>query len=56
MFVKGGGVVTAHAIILRFHSAAADAGETLDMQNYYFRYTLDSIGEIAFGHDIGSAL
>ena len=32
----------------------AKSGEAIDIANVFFRFTLDSIGEIAFGKDIGS--
>lgn len=34
--------------------AAASSGQPIDMQRLFFAYTLDSIGRIAFGEDIGS--
>jgi cytochrome P450 len=32
----------------------ADSGEPVDVQNLFFRFTLDSIGKIAFGARVGS--
>lgn len=34
----------------------ADSGEPLDIQSLYFRFTLESIGKIAFGTQLGPLL
>lgn len=44
-----------HAAVLeRVLARAAATGQPLDLQNVFFRFTLDSIGSIAFGEDIAS--
>lgn len=44
-----------HAAVLeRVLARAAATGQPLDLQSVFFRFTLDSIGSIAFGEDIRS--
>jgi cytochrome P450 len=38
----------------RLVGAAAKEGATMDMSRLFWRCTLDTIGEIAFGRDLGS--
>lgn len=39
--------------VLRIVRASADAGEVIDVQALFSRYTLDAIGHIGFGVDVG---
>jgi cytochrome P450 len=48
VFVSG-----AQTVIAALERVATDA-EPIDLQNLFMRYTLDSIGLVGFGHDIGS--
>jgi cytochrome P450 len=47
-FIKG-----AHIVLQKLEEAASSS-TAIDVQDLFFRYTLDSIGLIGFGHDIGS--
>lgn len=40
--------------VMALLDAAAASGEVVDMQDIFFRFTLDSVGEISFGSSIGS--
>jgi hypothetical protein len=42
------------AVLETILNAAAASGQPVDLQNLFFRFTLDSIGAIAFGDDIGA--
>ena len=42
------------ADLVRILEGHADAGTPLDLQELFFRFTLDSISEIAYGVSIGS--
>ncbi|KAF8986269.1 hypothetical protein BGZ46_006891 [Entomortierella lignicola] len=40
-------------LVIDYLSAKADSGEVVDLQELFYKYTLDSFGEIAFGQTFG---
>ncbi|KAF8929918.1 hypothetical protein BGZ58_008601 [Dissophora ornata] len=40
-------------LVIDHLSAKADSGEVVDLQDLFYKYTLDSFGEIAFGQSFG---
>ncbi|KAK3829341.1 MAG: cytochrome P450 [Benniella sp.] len=40
-------------LVMDYLSKKADAGEVVDLQELFYKYTLDSFGEIAFGQSFG---
>jgi hypothetical protein len=41
------------AVLVQRLRAAAEKGVAIDMQDMFFRFTMDSFSEIAFGEDLG---